>query len=313
MIDVLLHCIHFEAPDIVSLEFSAPGLPRYAPGAHIDLHLPNSLIRSYSLLPPRPEAPTHYRVAVLNAPGGRGGSACVHDALRVGQILRISTPRNNFPCDLGAEHSVLVAGGIGITPLYAMAKALTTAGRAVELIYCARSHTRAAFLKELGSLHGLQVTTWFDDEHDGPPDLTALLAERGAETRFYACGPGPMLTAFEAACSALGYHHATLERFAAASPSTLPLATGGFNVILQRSSRTLTIPAEQSILEVLLAEGIPCDYSCTEGLCGACETKVLGGKPEHRDSVLTEKERAGNAKMMICVSRCAEGPLVLDY
>jgi tetrachlorobenzoquinone reductase len=311
MIDALLHSAHFEAPDIVSLEFSAPDLPRFSPGAHIDLHLPNSLVRSYSLLPPRSEAPAHYRVAVLNVPGGRGGSACVHEALRVGQILRISAPRNNFPCDLGAEHSVLVAGGIGITPLYAMAKALTIAGRAVELIYCARSHTRAAFLKELGILHGLRVTTWFDDEHDGPPDLTALLAGRSAETRFYACGPGPMLAAFGSACIALGYRHATLERFAA-PPSTMPLATGNFNVVLQRSGRMLMIPPEQSILEVLLAEGIPCDYSCTEGLCGACETKVLSGKPEHRDSVLTERERAGNAKMMICVSRCTEGPIVLD-
>ena len=311
MIDVLLHSIHFEAPGIVSLEFSAPGLPRFSPGAHIDLHLPNRLVRSYSLLPPRPEAPARYRVAVLNTPGGRGGSACVHEALRAGQTLRISTPRNNFPCDLGAEHSVLVAGGIGITPLYAMAKALAIAGRAVELIYCARSHTRAAFLQELGILHGLRVTTWSDDEHDGPPDLTALLAGRSAETRFYACGPEPMLTAFEAACSAFGYRHATLERFAAPPPA-LPPVTGGFNVVLQRSGRTLMIPPGQSILDVLLAEGIPCDYSCGEGLCGACETDVLSGKPDHRDSVLTERQRAGNAKMMICVSRCAEGPIVLD-
>jgi tetrachlorobenzoquinone reductase len=311
MIDALLHSVHYEAPDIVSLEFAAPDLPRYSPGAHIDLHLPNGMVRSYSLVPPRAEAPGHYRVAVLNTPGGRGGSACVHLGLRVGQIVRISPPRNNFACDLAAEHSVLLAGGIGITPLYAMARALTVAGRSAELIYCARSRSTAAFMKELTALHGLRVTTRFSDEHGGRSDLASLLGGRDKETRFYACGPGSMLTAFEAACAELGYQHAMLERFAAA-PVDETLVAGSFSVVLQQTGRTITIPPERSILEVLLAEGIACDYSCTEGLCGACETKVLGGTPEHRDSVLTQRERDGNTKMMICVSRCSEGHIVLD-
>lgn len=311
MIDVLLHSVHYEAPDIVSLEFAAPDLPRYTPGSHIDLHLPNGMVRSYSLVPPRGEAPGHYRVAVLDAPGGRGGSACVHQGLRVGQMVRISAPRNNFHCDLAAEHSVLLAGGIGITPLYSMARALTAAGRPVELIYCGRSRSLAAFMKELSAMHGLKITTWFSDEHGGRSDLSALLAGRDKETRFYACGPASMLAAYEAACAGLGYQHAALERFAAA-PVDETLVAGAFSVVLRQTGRTITIPPERSILEVLLAEGITCDYSCTEGVCGACETTVLGGTPEHRDSVLTQRERDGNTKMMICVSRCAEGHIVLD-
>jgi ferredoxin-NADP reductase len=311
MIEALLHSIHYEAPDIVSLEFAAPGLPRYTPGSHIDLHLPNGMVRSYSLVPPRAEAPGHYRVAVLREPSGRGGSACVHRGLHVGQTVTISAPRNNFHCDLAAGQSVLLAGGIGITPLYAMARALTAAGRPVELIYCGRSRSAAAFMKELSALHGLTITTWFSDEHGGRSDLTTLLAGRDKATRFYACGPASMLAAYESACAALGYQHAALERFAAA-PVDERLVAGSFSVVLRQTGRTITIPPERSILEVLLAEGIDCDYSCTEGLCGACETRVLGGTPEHRDSVLTQKERDGNTKMMICVSRCAEGQIVLD-
>lgn len=312
MIEVLLHAMRHEAPGIVSLELAASDLPRFSPGSHIDLILPNGLSRSYSLLPPRPESASMYRVAVLNVAGGRGGSACVHEQLRVGQTLRISGPRQNFPCDLNAENSVLLAGGIGITPLYAMAKALVVAGRSVELIYCARSRPGAAFLAEIEALPRLQLTCWFDDERGGPPRVGTLLSGRDPETRFYACGPVPMLAAFEAAVAALGLRHALIERFTAPVVAASVLETGSFNVVLHRSGRTISVAPGQSILKTLLAAGVNCDYSCTEGLCGACETRVLGGTPDHRDFVLTEAERASNQKMMICVSRCKGDELILD-
>lgn len=312
MMTLLLETMRYEAPGIVSLELYGSDLPRWAPGAHIELALPNGMARSYSLLPPRAEAPGRYRIGVLNVPGGQGGSACVHHTLRVGQMVQISPPRNHFPCDLTAAQSVLLAGGIGITPLYAMAKALLAAGQEVKLIYCARSQAQAAFLGELQNLHGLELSCRFDDEHSGPPDLLALLRGYPRETRFYACGPAPMLLAFQSACAALGYSHVGLEYFAPPVAPASAAAPGSFNVVLQRSQKTFPVTADESILAKLLAEGVECEFSCREGLCGSCETTVLAGVPAHADFVLTESERASNRKMMICVSRSAGAELVLD-
>jgi len=317
-----VQALRHEADGIVSMELrpatDAVPFPEFEAGAHIDLHLPNGLVRNYSLMNPDTGV-RQYRIAVLNDRHSRGGSRYVHEQLRVGTILDISEPRNHFTLDRGAEYSVLVAGGIGVTPLLGMLHALAAAGKPAEFIYCARSRREAAFIEDIQSCAaqtGIGLACHFDDERGGPPDLARLLQGRSAEAHFYCCGPGPMLDAFERVCAELGYAHVHIERFAAAEEATNPAQpeadAGGYSVELRRSARTLHVPAGKPLLDVLLEAGVSHDYSCREGLCGACETRVLDGEVEHRDSILTKSEREANNTMMVCVSGCRKGPLVLD-
>jgi len=313
-----IKAIRHEADGIISLELRpAPGSTAFPPfdaGAHIDLQLPNGLVRSYSLL----NAPTErnrYLIGVLNDRNSRGGSRCVHEQLRVGMTLPISAPRNNFTLDETAPRSVLVAGGIGVTPILAMLERLSALGGPVDFIYCARSRNEAAFIERIEALAerpSVRVTWHFDDEQGKPPALDALLADRPADTHFYCCGPAPMLDAFERACEGLGYPHAHIERFAAISPAVASDAGAGYRVELQRSQRTIDVAAGTSLLDALLDAGIAHDFSCREGVCGSCETKVISGDIEHCDSILTQAERDANKSMMVCVSRCRGGTLVLD-
>jgi ferredoxin-NADP reductase/ferredoxin len=281
--------LRHEADGILSVEFfPAPG-ESFAPftaGSHIDLHLPHGVVRSYSLMN-SPSEPDRYVVGILHDRNSRGGSRWVHEHLRVAAPLAISLPRNNFPLELQARHSVLVAGGIGITPIYCMFRQLQSLGKSVELIYCARSRNEAALLEALAQ-EGLQVVYHFDDEQGGAPDLLALLTGRPSDAHFYCCGPAPMLHAFEQACEALDYPN------------------------VNKSAITLAVPAGKPLLDVLLDAGVDVEYSCCEGICGACETKVLEGEVAHRDSVLSKAERASNRVMMICVSGCIGKRLVLD-
>jgi ferredoxin-NADP reductase len=312
LLEVQVTAMRLEAQGIVSVELSsATGmqLPPFTPGSHIDLHLSNGLVRSYSLF--NSPAETHcYVVGVLNDRGSRGGSRFVHEQMRVGGTLSISAPRNHFELDESAARSVLLAGGIGVTPIFCMYNRLRETGRDVELIYCARSRKEAAFVEALEGSGG-SVRTHFDDEMGGPPDLAALLGGHPADTHFYCCGPAPMLDSFEAACLALGQRHTHVERFAAAK-DVEAVQDSGYQVELAKSGKSLTVPAGKSLLDALLDAGVSADYSCREGVCGACETAVLEGIPDHRDSVLTERERASNKTMMVCVSGCIGERLVLD-
>ncbi len=285
--------------------------PLHEPGSHIDLHLGNGLIRNYSVLNPRSDS-GRYVVGVLKDRKSRGGSKFVHENLRVGQVLRISEPRNNFALDEAALHSVFVAGGIGITPILCMLDRLLELGRTADLIYCSRSRQDAAFLQKLQSMtaRGLNVTYHFDNEEGGPPDLKNLLSAHSPAAHFYACGPAPMLDAFQRECSNLNLHQVHLERFAA--PQAPQPAASEFTVELRRSAKVIQVSAGQSILDAMLDNGVLPDHSCREGLCGACETKVLDGQVDHRDSILTAEERRVNKSMMICVSRCRSQCLVLD-
>lgn len=322
MLTALVKSMRHEADGVVSLELrpaqAGSSFPAFTAGAHIDVHLPNALVRSYSLLNPETER-DRYVVGVLLDRNTRGGSRCVHEQLRVGMTVPISAPRNNFPLDLGAPCSVLVAGGIGITPLMSMHAALASRRMPVEFIYCARSRREAAFLDELAVMAqaaGTRLTLHFDDERSAPPDLATLLQGHGADTHLYCCGPGPMLDAFEQACASLAYVNVHTERFAAIPSSVAPAdATGGgsgYQVELRRSGKTLDVPSGKPLLDVLLDAGVAQDYSCREGICGACETRVLSGEVEHHDSILTKAERESNKTMMVCVSRCRRGTLVLD-
>ncbi len=321
ILNALVHSIRYEAEGIVSIELRPAQedmrFPAYEPGSHIDLHLGNGLVRSYSLCQPACLADarhTSYRVAVLNDKGSRGGSRWVHEHLRVGQRLTISAPRNNFALDESAPHTVLVAGGIGITPLLCMLRHLTARQASVELVYCARSRREAAFveaIEDLARAEGVPVSWHIDQEAGCPPDLAGLLSGKGAETHYYCCGPTPMLAAFEAACGQLAYPHAHIERFAAVE---LPpdAQDGAFEVYLEQSGQTLQVPAGKSLLDALLDAGVECDHSCKEGVCGSCEVRVLDGEVEHFDGILSSVEKASNQVMMVCVSRAKSPRLVLD-
>lgn len=305
--------IRHEAERVLSVELvpvDRGSFPRFTPGAHIDLHLANGITRSYSLMN-SPDEVDRYVVGILDDANSRGGSRYVHEQLRCGAILPISAPRNNFALDENAATTVLVAGGIGITPMLCMYRRLREQGRDVRLIYCARERSQAAFLDQLESLGGA-VHLYFDAENGGRPfDLATLLAQQPAVVHAYCCGPNAMLNAFETACQNAGIVNVHIERFAAASPVT-EAQQSGYTVELAKSGRRLAVPAGAALLDVLLEAGVEVDHSCREGLCGACETRVLGGCPDHRDSVLTQSEKASNTVMMICVSGARSGTLVLD-
>lgn len=316
-LNALVHTMRFEADGIVSVEFrpASPEVdfPAFEAGSHIDLHLPNGLVRSYSLCNPATDR-QRYVVGVLNDRNSRGGSRYVHQQLRVGMTLPISMPRNNFRLDESAGRSVLVSGGIGVTPVWCMLQRLAAIGKPVEMIYCARTRKEAAFREGIEALareKGVPLTWHFDDEQGGPPDLARLLAGKGADSHYYCCGPTPMLDAFEKACESLDCPNAHIERFSAA-PVESPVDTEGFVVQCARSGKTVEVPAGKSILDSLIDAGLNPDHSCKEGVCGACETAVLEGEVEHHDGILTKIERESNQTMMICVSRCKRGPLVLD-
>ena len=310
-----VHTLRFEAEDILGIELRPVGAGTFEPfaaGAHIDLHLPNGLVRSYSLLNAPGE--THrYVLGVLKDKASRGGSRCVHEQLRIGLKLAISEPRNNFPLHEDAAHSVLVAGGIGVTPLLSMGRRLQQLGKSFEILYFARSRQSAAFVAEIEAL-GAPVHWHFDAEKGGPPDLKTLLGARGTQgnTHFYACGPAVMLDNFVATCEALGHHNAHIERFTALEVAASVDAKTSYTVELRRSGKTIEITPDRSLLHTLLAHNLDVDHSCEEGICGACETRVLEGEPDHRDSVLSAAEHASNKMIMVCVSGCKSARLVLD-
>jgi len=312
MFTVLVHAIRLEARGIVSVELRLPtggDLPPFSAGSHIDLHLPNGMVRSYSLFN-SPAERHRYLVGVLKDRDSRGGSRFVHEQLRVGSAISIAAPRNHFELNESAAQSVLLAGGIGVTPILCMYNRLRAINRPVQLLYCARSKAEAAFVDELAGLGG-QVRTHFDDEAGGPPDLPGLLAGHPPDTHVYCCGPAPMLNAFEAACAALGYGHVHIERFAA-TEEVRSVQDDGYQVRLARSGRTIEVASGTSLLDALLDANVNVDYSCREGICGACETAVLEGRPDHRDLILTDCRRQANDTMMVCVSGCKDGKLVLD-
>ncbi|HEK1009945.1 TPA: oxidoreductase [Pseudomonas putida] len=312
-LSALVHTLRHEAEGIISVELRPWGDTVFTPfeaGSHIDLHLPNGLVRSYSLLN-APSDQGRYVVGILRDRASRGGSRYVHEQLRVGTQLQISQPRNNFALDTRASHSVLVAGGIGITPIYCMFRQLLALGRSAELIYCARSRAEAALVDEISGL-GAKVLYHFNDEKGGLPDLASYLAGRPADTHFYCCGPTPMLDAFEQTCERLGYPHAHIERFTAAEVAAAADAQDSYSVELSKSGKTVSVEPGLNLLDVLLEAGCDIEYSCREGVCGSCETRVLEGDVDHRDGVLTKAERAANKSMMVCVSGCKSRRLVLD-
>ncbi|KDN73112.1 PDR/VanB family oxidoreductase [Streptomyces olindensis] len=278
-------------------------LPAWEPGAHVDVLLGPGLERQYSLCGD-PADRTAWRIAVLREPDGRGGSAHVHEQVGEGDKVRVRGPRNNFRLEPAPRYR-FVAGGIGITPILPMLAAAEAAGAEWTLLYGGRTRGSMAFGEEL-LRYGDRVTIAPEDE-TGLLDLPPVLDDVPEDTLVYCCGPGPLLDAVEARCPSGVLR---VERFRPKEQET-----GGdteFEVELARSGRTLTVPPDVSVLDAVRAAGVEVLYSCTEGTCGTCETDVLDGEPDHRDSVLTDDERAAGETMLICVSRCRGKRLVLD-
>jgi tetrachlorobenzoquinone reductase len=300
--------IRHAAEGIHEFEFrpsDGTALPVFEAGAHVDVHLPNGLLRQYSLINAAGES-HRYVIAVKRDPASRGGSACMHEQLRVGASLLVAPPRNNFPVREDAPHSVFFAGGIGITPIVSMVGRLRKLGRPWELHYSVRRRNEAAFLSEIGD--GLRLHV--DEEAGGRLlDIAALVAAAPKQAHLYCCGPAPMLQAYEAATAGRPADHVHLERFSAAAPV---VDGDAFVVELARSGRQVTVAPGESILDALRDAGLDVQSSCEQGVCGTCETRVLAGVPDHRDMFLSNSEKAANDRMLICCSGSKDARLVLD-
>lgn len=310
MIEARLTAIRYAAPQIRLFEFARPDaspLPSTTPGAHIDLHLPNGLIRQYSLVETG-DAPSRYTIAAKREANSRGGSSFLFDHLKVGSIVSIGQPRNNFPLEESAAQSIFIAGGIGITPVHAMMRRLSTSGRPWSLYYACRTREEVPTLELMKP--AANVYLHLDDEAGGRfLDLGSIFRAAPTDAHLYCCGPAPMLAAFEEATREWPSDQVHVEYFA---PKDVAKPSGGFTVRLERSNREFVVPEGQTILQVLRQAGLDVAFSCEEGICGACETPVLSGIPEHHDTILTEKERAANDTMMICCGGAKSDTLVLD-
>lgn len=308
-IEVRVRSMRWEAPGVVSLDLTAPDLaplPRFEPGSHIDLHLPNGVMRQYSLCGD-PDDTSHYRVAIRSVGGGLS-SQFIHRKLRPGELLTVSPPRNNFAFD-DAENYLFIAGGIGITPLLPMMRAAAAAGKPWTLLYCNRSDDEAPFLDEIRALGG--AINLHSSAAGTRLDAAARLAAAEPDTLVYCCGPERLMLAVEEATAGWPDGSVRFEWFA---PRSRPAdeASGSFEVICQKSGVTLTVPPDKTVLATLHDAGIEVPCSCEQGICGTCEVRVLGGDVDHRDSIQSQAERAANQSMMVCVSRARTPQLLLD-
>ena len=315
MIDVAVRRIRDIATAIRSFELVAQdgrAMPGFTAGAHIDVHLPGAMTRQYSLCgePGRTDA---YTIAVLKTADSRGGSHALH-ALQEGDRLVVDGPRNHFPLVDSAGHSVLIAGGIGITPLLCMAESLAGANKSFELHYCVRNRPGAAFLNRLQMLPLKdRFLLYLDDAGPhGRIDFPGICRTPADAKHLYVCGPGGFMDAALGAAKQAGWQEANLHReYFAAAPVGGP-AAGGFRVTLSRTGLIVDVGPNQTVVQALAARGVTIPTSCEQGICGTCLTRVLAGEPEHRDLYLTNAERARNEHFLPCCSRARSAELVLD-
>lgn len=313
-LDVIVARRSEPAEGIVVLDLVADGgasLPAFEPGAHVDVHLGPDLVRQYSLCSD-PADRSRYQLGVLLADASRGGSAAIHQKVHAGDHLRISAPRNLFPLEASAKQTILIGGGIGITPLLAMARHCAAASADFTLHYCARTRAKAAFLDDFATaplvahshLHfdDGEASQRFVPERDLPPPAAGI--------HLYVCGPAGFMEWVIHEAHRLGYPEPQIHReYFEAEVDT---SGDAFEVRLARSGKSIKVPAGVPIVKALAETGIKVDVSCEQGICGTCMCTVLEGVPDHRDNYLTDEEKAGNDQILVCCSRSKTPLLVLD-
>jgi ferredoxin-NADP reductase len=305
-----------EAIDICTFELADPlgnALPHFGAGSHIDVHVRDGLVRQYSLCND-PRDTHRYLIGVLRVPNSRGGSGAMHDDLQEGDVIEIGEPRNHFPLAHSAKRSVLIAGGIGVTPILCMAERLANIGADFAMHYCTRSAERTAFLRRIQqSSFASQVSFHFDD---GPPeqklDVSALLERPQADTHLYVCGPKGFMDLVIATAAEKGWptHRVHKEYF---SSDVRSLASDtAFEVKIASTGKVFRVAKDQTVVTALAQNGIDVPTSCQQGVCGTCLTRVIDGEPEHRDIYQSDAERARNDQFTPCCSRAKSAMLVLD-
>jgi vanillate O-demethylase ferredoxin subunit len=305
-----------EAQDICSLELMATdgrALPSFSAGAHVDVQLPGGLVRQYSLCND-PRESHRYLIAVLRDPASRGGSAAVHEQVQQGQRLNISLPRNHFALARDSRRSLLLAGGIGVTPILCMAERLAQLGADFEMHYCTRSRGRTAFLQRIEASSFADRVQLHHDDGDAAQrlDLARVLAAPESGVHLYVCGPRGFMDAVLGTARAQAWPESQLhyEFFGAELPGADQ--DRSFEVQLASSGRVVTVPAGTTVVKALADAGIEVMVSCEQGVCGTCLTRVLDGVPEHRDVYLTPDEQAANDQFLPCCSRAKSARLTLD-
>ncbi|SDW64678.1 vanillate O-demethylase ferredoxin subunit [Pseudomonas syringae] len=315
MLDVTVSSRNEEALDICSYELvqsNGQPLPPFTAGAHIDVHLPDGLIRQYSLCN-SPGERHRYLIGVLNDPASRGGSRSLHQHIHPGAQLRISEPRNLFPLAQDARRSVLFAGGIGITPILCMAEQLALEHADFDLHYCVRSAERGAFIQRLQqSTFAERVTLHLDEQPQTALNTLNVLAAPQPGTHLYVCGPNGFMQHILDTARTAGWPENTLHREYFTAEPIDTSADGSFSIEIASTGQVITIPANKTVAQVLESQGIDIPLSCEQGVCGTCLTRVLKGVPDHRDLFLTEEEQALNDQFTPCCSRSKTPLLVID-
>lgn len=307
---------HVEAVDICTFDLvasDASPLPAFSAGSHIDVQLPGGLTRPYSLCNDPTES-HRYVIAVLRDPQSRGGSRAMHDAVVEGQLLQISPPKNHFPLAHDARRHLLLAGGIGVTPILCMAERLANTGAEFEMHYCTRAPERTAFRQRIAdSGYASRIHFHFDDGGAAQKiDLAALLAAPAGGVHLYVCGPKGFMDAVLSTARAQGWAESQLHYEFFAGEAVRSDSDAGFNVQLASSGRIVAVPADKSVVQALQDVGVDVPVSCEQGVCGTCLTRVIEGVPDHRDLYLTPQEQAANDQFLPCCSRAKTPRLVLD-
>ncbi len=311
--------ITYEAAGINAYELVDPSgaaLPPFTAGAHIDVHPPGNFIRQYSLCND-PRERHRYVIGVLNVGGGRGGSKAMHEDVHAGDLLTVSIPRNNFPLVDNAKRHLLLAGGIGVTPIMAMVETLTARGADFNVLYCSRSPDVTAFRERLMPHAEAGRVAFHHDEGDPLRclDVVAVLREHEEGTHLYCCGPGGLMNAVKAATAhwpaeAVHFEFFSVPVAAPSAPIDRTEADDTFRIKLAASGAVFAVPHDKSIVDVLRENGIECETSCEAGICGTCRTRYVEGTPDHRDYVLSDEEH--QEFVMICCARSHSKVLVLD-
>ena len=310
---LVVQALERAADDVLKIRLAAPdgrALPRWSAGSHIDVECGNSGIsRQYSLCG-NPDDLSVFEIAVLREAQSRGGSAWIHGGLRVGDRVKVRGPRNHFRLDETCRKATFIAGGIGVTPISAMARRAKALGIDYVIHYCGRSRTAMALLDELAALHGARLQAHVRDEGQRA-DFAQILGTPDGDTQIYACGPARMIDALQACCAHWPEDSLRVEHFSSTLGALDPDREQPFTVELKDSGLTLDVPATQTLLQALRCANIDVQSDCEEGLCGSCEVRVLAGDVDHRDVVLTRAERDANDRMMSCCSRAMRGSKIV--